>query len=235
MRSSRKNIAVIIPALNEERTLPSVLNDIPKDIVNEVIVIDNGSSDRTAETAKEMGATVLFEPKKGYGYPCLRGIDYLRTKKPDIVVFVDGNYSDHPDEIYKLIEPMVNENYDLVIGSRILGNVEKGALRLPVRFGNLLATALIRILYHFKYTDVGPFRAVRFDKLLKLDMNDNLGWTIEMQVKAVKCGFRILEVPVSYRAGTGRSKLTGNVRGIMKVGYRIIRAVFRNLFFTPCL
>jgi len=228
-----KNIAVIIPALNEEKTIALVLNDIPKDLVNEVVVIDNGSSDRTPEIAKGKGATVLSETRRGYGYPCLRGIEYLKTKNPDVVVFVDGNYSDHPAEIGRLVEPIMRGDYDLVLGSRILGNVEKGALRMPVRFGNLLATVLIRLLYGFKYTDVGPFRAIRFRKLLTLDMHDNLGWTIEMQVKAVKAGFRILEVPVSYRKGTGKSKLTGNLKGIAKVGYRIIRAVFKNLFYSP--
>jgi len=232
MKFPDKKIAVIIPVLNEEKTLPLVLNDIPKDVVNEVVVIDNGSSDRTPEIAKELGATLLFEPKRGYGYPCLRGIEYLKTKQPDIVAFVDGNYSDHPDEIGKLVAPIIREGYDLVLGSRAMGNVEEGALRMPVRFGNLLATMLIRCLYGFKYTDVGPFRAIKFDKLLKLDMNDNLGWTIEMQVKAVKCGYRILEVPVSYRMGTGKSKFTGNVRGIAVVGYRILRAVVKNLFYS---
>ena len=228
-----KKIAVIIPVLNEEKTLPLVLNDMPGDIVDEVVVIDNGSTDRTAEIAKEMGATLLSESRKGYGYPCLRGIEYLKEKKPDIVVFVDGNYSDHPDEIVKLVEPIVNSDYDLVCGSRVMGKIEEGALRVPVRFGNFLATILMRIFYGFKYTDVGPFRAVKFDKLLSMGMNDNLGWTIEMQVKAVKCGYRITEVPVSYRAGTGKSKLTGNLKGIVVVGYRIIRAILKNLFYTP--
>jgi glycosyltransferase involved in cell wall biosynthesis len=231
--SLRMKIAVIIPALNEETTLPLVLNDIPKDIVDEVVVVDNGSSDRTPEIAKELGATLLFESKKGYGYPCLRGIEYLKTKNPDIVVFVDGNYSDHSDEIGKLVAPMIKEDYDLVLGSRVMGKVEEGALRMPVRFGNLLATVLIRSLYGYKYTDVGPFRAIKFDKLLELDLNDNLGWTIEMQVKAVKRGYKILEVPVSYRKGTGKSKFTGNIKGIAVVGYRILRAVLKNLFYSP--
>ncbi len=230
MENKDKKIAVIIPALNEEKTLALVLRDIPRNLVSEVVVIDNGSSDRTPEIAKEWGATLLFESKRGYGYPCLKGIENLKTQNPDIVVFVDGNYSDHPNEIYKLVTPIIEEDYDLVIGSRTIGKVEKGALRLPVRFGNLLATVLISLLYGFKYTDVGPFRAIKFDKLLRLDMSDNLGWTIEMQVKAVKRGYKILEVPVSYRKGTGKSKLTGNIKGIATVGYRILRAVFKNLF-----
>jgi glycosyltransferase involved in cell wall biosynthesis len=230
---SDKRIAVIIPALNEEKTLPLVLNDIPGDLVDEVVVIDNGSIDKTPSIAKERGATLLFESRGGYGYPCLRGIQYLKTKKTDIVVFLDGNYSDYPDEIIKLVNPIAKDDYDMVLGSRILGKVEEGALRIPVRFGNLLATTLIRLIYGFKYTDVGPFRAIRFNKLLELDMNDNLGWTVEMQVKAVKGRYRITEVPVNYRKGTGKSKITGNVKGIAIVGYRILRAIFKNLFYSP--
>ncbi len=230
---SDKRIAVIIPVLNEEKTLPVVLKDIPKDLVDEVVVIDNGSEDRTPLIAREGGATLLFEAKKGYGYPCLKGIEYLKTKVPDIVVFLDGNYSDHPDEIIKIVEPVVKEDYDLVCGSRVMGKVEEGALRVPVLFGNLLATVLMRLFYGFKYTDVGPFRAIKFNRLLELDMNDNLGWTIEMQVKAVKSRFKITEVPVSYRAGTGKSKFTGDIKGILKIGYRILKAIFGNLLYSP--
>ncbi|MDH4029181.1 MAG: glycosyltransferase family 2 protein, partial [Nitrospirota bacterium] len=168
----------------------------------------------------------------GYGYPCLKAIEYLRSNRPDIVVFLDGNYSDHPKEIIRIVEPVVKDDYDLICGSRTMGRIEEGALRLPVRFGNHFAIALIRILYGFRYTDIGPFRAVRFDRLLSLDMSDNLGWTVEMQVKAVRAGFKIKEVPVSYRAGTGKSKLTGNIKGIAVVGYRILKAVFGNLFYS---
>jgi len=228
-----KTITVIIPVLNEEQTLPLVLNDIPKDLVDEVVVVDNGSTDKTPSIARGFGATLLFESRKGYGFPCLKGMEYLKTVKPDIVVFADGNYSDHPDEIIRLVGPIVKEDYDLVCGSRTIGEIEEGALRVPVRFGNLLATVLIRLFYGFKYTDVGPFRAIKFDKLLKLDMADNLGWTVEMQVKAVRAKYKIKEVPVSYRSGTGKSKLTGNVKGIMIVGYRIIRAIMSSLFYSP--
>lgn len=228
---SDKRIAVIIPALNEEKTLPLVLNDIPRDVVDKVVVIDNGSIDKTPSIAKELGATLLFESRKGYGYPCLRGIQYLKSGETDIVVFMDGNYSDYPSEIIKLVDPVVKNDYDMVIGSRILGKVEEGALRIPVRFGNLLATTLIRLIYGFKYTDVGPFRAIKFNKLLELDMNDNLGWTVEMQVKAVQKGYKITEVPVHYRKGTGKSKITGNVKGIIVVGYRILHAIFKNLSY----
>jgi glycosyltransferase involved in cell wall biosynthesis len=229
---SDKKIAVIIPALNEEKTLPLVFNDIPGDVVDEVVVVDNGSSDNTTSVAKELGATILLESRRGYGHPCLRGIEYLKTKNPDILVFMDGNYSDHPDEIIKIVEPIIKNDYDLVLGSRTMGNIEEGALRIPVRFGNLLATVLIRVFYGFKYTDLGPFRAIKFSKLLELDMHDNLGWTVEMQVKAVKKKYRIMEVPVSYRAGTGKSKITGDIRGIIIVGYRILKAVFGNIFYS---
>ena len=228
-----KKIAVIIPALNEEKTLPLVLNDIPADLIDEVVVIDNGSSDRTPEIAKELGATVLSESRRGYGYPCLKGIEYLKAKRPDIVVFLDGNYSDYPDEISRLVEPIMTDDDDLVLGSRVMGQARKGALRFPVRFGNLLATTLINIFYGFKYTDLGPFRAIKFKKLLQLDMNDNLGWTVEMQAKAVKCKLKIKEAPVSYRKGTGKSKFTGNIKGIFIIGWRILRAVFKNVLFSP--
>jgi glycosyltransferase involved in cell wall biosynthesis len=230
---NNKKIAVIIPVLNEEKTLPLVVNDISRDLVDEILVVDNGSSDRTPEVAEELGVTVLHESKRGYGYPCLRGIEYLKERNPDIVVFVDGNYSDHPDEIIKIVEPVAENTYDLVCGSRVMGQAETGALRLPVLFGNLLATTLIRLLYGFHYSDLGPFRAIKFDKLLMLDMNDNFGWTIEMQVKAVRCGFKIKEVPVSYRKGTGKSKFTGDISGIVKIGYRILCAVFSNVFYSP--
>jgi glycosyltransferase involved in cell wall biosynthesis len=224
---SGKKIAVIIPALNEEKALPFVLKDIPKDLVDEVVVVDNGSTDKTPLIASEWGATLLFEPKRGYGYPCLKAIEHLRGKNPDVVVFLDANYSDYPEEIIHLVHPVINDDYDLVIGSRTTGKNEKGALRLPVRFGNRLAVVLIKFLYGFKFTDLGPFRAIKFNKLLELDMQDNLGWTIEMQIKAVKKEFKIAEVPVSYRIGKGKSKFTGNIKGIIVVGYRILWNIFK--------
>jgi glycosyltransferase involved in cell wall biosynthesis len=227
---SRMTIAVLIPVLNEEKTLPMVLGDIPKGIVDEVIVVDNGSTDNSVSIAREWGATVLFEPRRGYGYPCLRGIDYLKEDPPDIVVFLDGNYSDYPDEIPLLIDPIVKESYDFVLGSRVLGNCEEGALRPPVRFGNLLATFLIMLFYGYRYTDLGPFRAIKFDKLLALDVKDNFGWTPEMQALAVKKKYKITEVPVRYRKGTGKSKFTGSIKGIIVVGYKIIWVVIKTLF-----
>ncbi len=228
MYKNRK-IAVLIPVLNEEKTLQKVLDDIPAGIVDEVVVVDNGSTDNTVSIARERGATVLFEERKGYGYPCLRGIEYLKDRCPDILVFMDGNYSDYPGEIPLLIDPIVKDDYDLVLGSRTLGRCEKGALRPPVRFGNFLATTLIRLLYGFRYTDLGPFRAIKFQKLLDLDVRDNLGWTPEMQALAVKKNYTITEVPVSYRQGTGKSKITGSVKGIIIVGYRILWVIFKSL------
>jgi glycosyltransferase involved in cell wall biosynthesis len=227
---SGKVITVLIPALNEGETLPKVLRDIPQEVVDEVIVVDNGSTDNTVSIARKWGATVLFEPRKGYGYPCLRGIEYLKGKNPDILVFLDGNYSDYPDEIPLLIAPIIKEDYDFVLGSRVLGNCEKGALRLPVRFGNFLATFLIRLFYGYQYTDLGPLRAIKFNKLLALDVHDNFGWTPEMQALAVKKKYRVTEVPVSYRKGTGKSKLTGNIKSILIVGYRIIWVILKSLF-----
>lgn len=227
---SRK-IVVIIPVLNEEETLSKVLGYIDRDLVDEVVVVDNGSTDRTPSIARECGATLLFEPKRGYGYPCLKGIGYFKGKNPDVVVFLDGNYSDYPEEIVHLVNPIVKEDYDLVVGSRVLGKCEKGALRPPVRFGNLLATTLIRFFYGFRYTDLGPFRAIKFNKLLALDMHDNLAWTIEMQIKAIIKKYRITEVPVSYRKGWGKSKFTGDIKGIVVVGYRILWNIIKYLFF----
>lgn len=229
MVNARPRIAVIIPVLNEEATLPSVLADIPRDLVEEVVVVDNGSSDRTATVARMNDATVLREPRRGYGAACLAGIAYLTTKTPDIVVFLDGDYSDHPEEIGGLVEPIVTDQYDLVIGSRTKGFAAPGALLLQARFGNALATLLIRLLYGFSYSDLGPFRAIRFPALLELGMVDrDYGWTVEMQIKAVRKGLRIMEVPVRYRRRPGgASKVTGTMRGAVLAGYKILWTVFR--------
>src|SRR5215471_3016397 len=189
-------IAVIIPVLNEEATLPLVLADIPPDVVEEVVVIDNGSTDRSIEVARVCGATVLSELRRGYGSACLAGIAYLKAKTPDIVVFLDGDYSDYPEEISALVQPIIAGECDLVIGSRTRGRAEPGALLLQARFGNALATLLIRWLYGFSYSDLGPFRAIRFLALLRLGMVDhNYGWTVEMQIKAIQKGLRIAEEP----------------------------------------
>jgi glycosyltransferase involved in cell wall biosynthesis len=230
MADSWPRIAVLIPALNEEVSLPYVLADLPKKMVEEVVVIDNGSSDRTGEVARASGATVLNEARRGYGWACLAGIEYLKTKKPDIIVFLDADYSDHPEELPLLVQPIVAEGYDLVIGSRTKGKADPGALPPQSRFGNALATALIRLLYGFVYSDLGPFRAIRFAALLDLGMTDRTyGWTVEMQIKAVRQGLRVTEVPVRYRKRVaGESKVSGTVKGTLLAGYKILWTVLRH-------
>ncbi|HXG17513.1 MAG TPA: glycosyltransferase family 2 protein [Methylomirabilota bacterium] len=222
-------IAVLIPALNEEATLPTVLADLPTEVIDEVVVIDNGSSDHTVQVAHASGATVLSEPRRGYGSACLAGIEYLRAKRPDIVVFLDADYSDHPDELPTIVRPIVAGECDLVIGSRTKGKAEPGALLLQARFGNALATLLIRLLYGFSYSDLGPFRAIRFSSLLELGMIDRTyGWTVEMQIKAIRQKLRIAEVPVRYRKRAGgESKVSGTIKGTVLAGCKILWTVFR--------
>ncbi len=222
-------IAVLIPALNEEATLPTVLADLPTEVIDEVVVIDNGSSDHTVQVAHASGATVLSEPRRGYGSACLAGIEYLRAKRPDIVVFLDADYSDHPDELPTIVRPIVAGGCDLVIGSRTKGKAEPGALLLQARFGNALATLLIRLLYGFSYSDLGPFRAIRFSSLLELGMIDRTyGWTVEMQIKAIRQKLRIAEVPVRYRKRAGgESKVSGTIKGTVLAGCKILWTVFR--------
>lgn len=218
-------IAVVIPALNEEKSLPLVLAALPK--VDDVVVVDNGSTDRTAEVARAGGARVVSEPRRGYGSACLAGIAALRD--PEIVVFVDADFSDHPDELPGLVAPIVEGRADMVIGSRALGNREKGALLPQARFGNMLACFLMRVLYGHRYTDLGPFRAIRFESLKKIGMRDrNFGWTVEMQIRALRHGLRVAEVPVSYRKRVGVSKITGTVSGTVRAGYKILYTIFRH-------
>ncbi len=231
MNTELPRIAVIIPALNEEASLPKVLADLPWPQLEEVVVVDNGSSDRTAAVARDCGATVLREARRGYGWACLAGIAYLKDKQsdsqPDIVVFLDADYSDYPDDLEDVICPIVEGGYDMVIGSRT-NRAESGAHLLHARFGNRLATGLIRVLYGFTYTDLGPFRAIRFPELLSLDMQDQTyGWTVEMQIKAVRLGLRITEVPVRYRQRIGQSKVSGTIKGTILAGYKILWTVFR--------
>lgn len=228
-------IDVIIPAFNEEASIGLVLGDIPWAVVREVLVCDNGSTDRTAEEAAKGGATVLEENRKGYGSACLKGLEYLSRKpaseKPDIVVFLDGDYSDFPEELPSLVKPLLAENYDLAVGSRTLGRRQRGALMPQQIFGNWLATTLIRLFYNYHFTDLGPFRAIRYDKLLALNMKDrNYGWTVEMQVKAAKNKYRCIEVPVRYRKRVGLSKVSGTARGTILAGYKILWTIFKLLY-----
>jgi glycosyltransferase involved in cell wall biosynthesis len=229
MSETQPRIAVLIPALNEETTLPRVLADLPRTLVAEVVVVDNGSSDQTPAVARASGATVLCESRRGYGWACLTGIAYLKTQAPDILVFLDGDYSDHPDELPAVVEPIISGGYDLVIGSRTKGEADPGALLPQARFGNALATFLIHLLYGFQYSDLGPFRAIRFPALLKLGMTDQTyGWTVEMQIKAVQQGLRITEVPVRYRKRAGgTSKVSGTIKGAVLAGYKILWTIFR--------
>ena len=228
----RPKIDVIIPAYNEEASIGKVIEAIPKDWVREIIVCNNNSSDNTAEVARAAGATVLLQPKKGYGSACLKGMEHIAEKElakhPDIVVFLDGDYSDHPEELPLLIEPIINEGAELVIGSRAAGKMERGAMMPQQIFGNWLATSLIRWLYKYEFTDLGPFRAIQYDSLIGLEMNDpDFGWTVEMQVKAAKHKLKCREIPVTYRQRIGVSKVSGTIKGTILAGHKIIWTIFK--------
>ncbi len=216
-------ILVIIPAFNEARSIGRVVGDIPAGLVEEVVVVNNASTDETEANARAAGATVLREPRRGYGHACLRGIAYAREKNPDVVVFLDGDYSDHPEEMTALVAPILRDEADFVIGSRMLGEREPGAMLPQALFGNRLACFLMRLLWGARFTDLGPFRAIRFSDLLALEMEDQtFGWTIEMQIKAVLAGLRTTETPVSYRKRVGVSKITGTVSGSVKASAKIL-------------
>ncbi|MBS1257827.1 MAG: putative glycosyltransferase [Candidatus Scalindua arabica] len=220
-------ISIIIPAINEEESIGLVLNDIPKKLAREIIVADNGSHDNTVNVATILGAKVVSEPLRGYGAACLRGISELK-KDTDIVVFLDADYSDYPQDIHTILKPMITGNAEMVIGSRMLGEREKGALLPQALFGNKLAALLIRLFWRFRYTDLGPFRAISYKALLALNMADkNFGWTVEMQIKALKKGLQIAEVPVRYRKRVGKSKITGTLSGTVRAGVKIIYTIFK--------
>ena len=222
-------ISVIIPVFNEQDAIEKVIGDIPSHLPTEIIVVDNGSTDQTAKLAAAMGARIVRENRRGYGSACLAGI--AATNNPDIVVFLDGDYSDHPNEMPDLIAPILENRADLVIGSRVLGNSEPGALMIQARFGNRLATRLIKILFGVSYTDLGPFRAIRYRTLIDLNMRDKtFGWTVEMQVKAAKQALKIQEMPVSYRKRIGVSKITGTIEGTLKAGWKILFTIFKYRF-----
>lgn len=228
----RPSVKVIIPAFNEERSIGLVLEAIPKNVVEEVIVVNNASTDQTAQAARAMGATVIDEKRKGYGSACLKGLSYLseQADTPDIVVFLDADFSDHPQQMPRLLEAVLNDEADMVIGSRALGKREKGSMTVPQLFGNWLATRLLRLLYKVRFTDLGPFRAIRYESLLQIGMQDtNFGWTVEMQLKAAKAGLRCYEVPVDYRKRTGISKISGTIKGTFMAGYKILWTIFKYL------
>jgi glycosyltransferase involved in cell wall biosynthesis len=226
-----ESVDVVIPALNEEASLPLVLAGLPRPPARRVVVADNGSRDGTARVAREGGAEVVNAARRGYGSACLAGLDHLRrTGPPDVVAFIDADFSDHPEELPSLVAPILSGQADLVIGSRVLGQREKGALLPQARAGNLVACLLIRLFYGHRFTDLGPFRAIRWDALERLGMADpDFGWTAEMQVKAVRLGLRCAEVPVSYRKRVGASKITGTISGTVRAGYKILWTVGRHV------
>ncbi len=225
MNSDRKRVSVIIPALNEQHSIGLVIRDIPSHLVTEIIVVDNGSTDRTAEMARNAGARVVRENQRGYGAACLRGI--ASADNPDIIVFLDGDYSDHPEEMERIIDPLLKGEADLVIGSRTAGAGSKQALPIHACWGNKVTTWLINVLYLHQFSDFGPFRAITGKGLTKLGMRDtNYGWTVEMQVKALIHGLTVIEIPVSYRKRIGTSKVSGTMSGSIKAGMKMLYTVF---------
>lgn len=224
-------IDVVIPALDEEESLPLVLEDLPDSWLREVVVVDNGSTDDTPGVVRRSDATLVREPRKGYGSACLKGLSYIADNPPDIVVFLDADHSDFPGELPRVAAPILAGDADLCIGSRTVGARQHGALLPQARFGNRLACQLLDILYDYRFTDLGPFRAVRWEVLQDLDMADpDFGWTVEMQVKAAKQGVRAVEVPVSYRKRIGVSKVTGTIEGTIMASYKILWTIFAEYF-----
>ncbi len=222
-------IKVIIPAYNEEDSIAKVINDIPKS-VDEVIVISNNSTDNTELNAKNAGATVLVELKKGYGYACLKGMDYIyqQKNKPDIIVFLDGDYSDYPEELTEIVQPIIEENIDFVVGARTKELREEGSMTTPQIFGNWLATSLMKLFFKSTFTDLGPFRAIKYNKLLALNMEDKTyGWTVEMQLKVLKKKMTYKEIPVNYRNRIGVSKVSGTIKGAIFAGVKILSWIFK--------
>ncbi|MFV0248939.1 MAG: glycosyltransferase family 2 protein [Tenacibaculum sp.] len=226
-------IKVIIPAYNEQASVAKVIKALPTELVNEVIVVNNNSTDNTEINAKKAGATVLNEKKKGYGYACLRAMKYLDKQhiKPSIVVFIDADYSDYPEELSKIVKPILQHNIDFVIGSRVKRLRERGAMTPQQIFGNWLATFLMRLFFKSTFTDLGPFRAIKYSKLFKLNMEDKTyGWTVEMQLKALKQKLTYVEVPVKYRNRIGVSKVSGTLKGTIFAGVKILGWIFKYSF-----
>lgn len=223
------DIKVIIPAYNEANSIAKVIQEIPA-IVSEIIVVNNNSSDDTAINATRAGATVLNETRKGYGYACLRGMDYIakKSRKPNIIVFIDGDYSDYPEELNKIVKPILEENVDMVIGARTKALREDGSMTPQQIFGNKLATFLMKLFFGSTFTDLGPFRAIKYEKLLELEMEDKTyGWTIEMQLKALKNKMSYVEIPVHYKKRIGVSKVSGTVKGSIFAGVKILGWIFK--------
>lgn len=230
MALSNPDIRVIIPAYNEENAVGLVIDEIPEGLVSEIIVVDNNSSDTTSDKAKSRGATVLLQPAKGYGNACLKGIEHIKNSltQPDIVVFLDGDHADYPEKMMELIRPIIENQAEMVIGSRALGKKQWGSMTLPQIFGNWLSTRLLKLIYEVKYTDLGPFRAIKYTTLMQLNMQDTtFGWTVEMQLKIAKLSLRFIEVPVDYRVRVGVSKISGTVRGALMAGCKILYTIFK--------
>ena len=227
-----KNIKVIIPAYNEEKAIGYVIQDIPSS-VSEVIVISNNSTDDTIQVAKNAGATVLSESRKGYGYACLKGMEYIAQleTKPDIIVFLDGDYSDYPQELTQIIAPIIKDDIDFVIGARVARFREKQSMTPQQVFGNWLATTLMKSFFNATFTDLGPFRAIKYEKLVALNMQDKTyGWTVEMQLKVLKQKMSYVEIPVHYKNRIGISKVSGTVKGTIMAGIKIIGWIFKYTF-----
>jgi glycosyltransferase involved in cell wall biosynthesis len=225
-------IKVIIPAYNEEKAIAHVIAAIPSSVF-EIIVISNNSTDNTIAVAKNAGATVLIEKKMGYGYACLKGLEYISNQeiKPDIVVFIDGDFSDFPEELTQLVTPIIDENIDFVIGSRTATLREKGSMTPQQIFGNWLACFLMKLFFKAKFTDLGPFRAIKYETLLALQMQDKTyGWTVEMQLKILKQNFSYVEIPVRYKNRIGISKVSGTIKGTVMAGIKIISWIFKYTF-----
>ena len=225
-------IKVIIPAYNEEDSIANVIQEIPK-MVTEVIVVSNNSTDATEKNAAAAGATVLKEPQKGYGYACLKGMDYIAQQevKPDILVFLDGDYSDYPEELTKIVAPIIEQDVDFVVGARVKSLREDGSMTPQQVFGNWLATFLMKLFFGAKFTDLGPFRAIKYEKLLQLNMEDKTyGWTVEMQLKALKQKLSYVEIPVRYKKRIGVSKVSGTVKGTIFAGVKILGWIFKYSF-----
>lgn len=221
-------VVVVIPAFNEASSIGLVIRDLPDGVVSDVIVVNNASTDETVRNASAAGAIVVTENRKGYGFACLKGIERARQLEPDVIVFLDGDYSDHPDEIVDLLKPIEQDVADFVVGSRIQGDRERGAMLPQALIGNRLACFLMKRFWGVHYTDLGPFRAIRWSALEALEMKDQtFGWTIEMQIKAAEHGLRIAEVPVSYRRRVGVSKITGTISGTVKASVKILTTIFR--------
>ena len=232
MPTSRPVIDVIIPAYNEEDSIALVVNELPRELVRDIIVCNNNSRDRTGQVAEAAGAVVVEESRAGYGSACLKGMAYVANRPqaewPDVVVFIDGDHSDFPEQLPELVAPIIDENVDLVIGSRALGDLEPGSMQPQQIFGNWLATSLIELFYGVTFTDLGPFRAIRYQALRNLGMSDpDFGWTVEMQVRAVKAGLTCREVPVRYRKRIGESKISGTLRGTLLAGHKILWTIFK--------